>query len=305
MKWNKIKHLFVANQQSKWMHSHASNAVFYPLNETIGRVYFSCRDINGKSHIAFLDIDFSTDFKIIKLSKEPVISPGPLGTFDDSGVVMGCIHEINGMSYLYYLGWNLKITVPWLNTIGLAIGNASKGEFKKYSMAPIMDRSNEDPYSISYPSIVKDNERYQMWYGSNLSWGKNEEDMKHVFKYATSKDGIHWKRTNKTVLNFEHPNEYALSKPWVLKDKNGYKMWYSYRGNGTVNTYRIGYAESKDGINWIRKDDLAGINVSTNGWDSQMISYPNVFKFMDKTFMLYNGNEYGKTGFGIAELVES
>lgn len=285
------------------MYSHASNAVFSPISNTVGRVYFTCRSIEGKSHIAFIDIDFANNFDVINISEEPVLSPGEIGTFDDSGVVMGCLQEVNSQLYLYYLGWNLKVTVPWLNTIGLAIYNPSTSKFEKYSQAPIMDRSHEDPFSISYPSILFENGIYKMWYGSNLSWGKKQEDMQHVFKYAESFDGINWKRTNEIAINLEHPNEYALSKPWVLKlENNSYEMWYSYRGNKEISTYRIGYATSKDAKTWHRKDNKAGINVSDSGWDSEMISYPCVFEFNNNKYMIYNGNGYGKTGLGIAVL---
>lgn len=302
MKWNKLKHLFVADQHADWMNSHASNAVFTPLNEQVGRIYFSCRDKKGRSHIAFIDIDFASDFELLNVSEKAVLSPGPSGSFDDSGVVMGCLQPMGDKMHLYYLGWNLKVTVPWLNTIGLAIGDVKSGKFEKYSMAPIMDRSNEDPFSISYPSILYENGVYRMWYGSNLAWGRKQEDMNHVFKYASSKDGIHWDRSNQIVLNLEHKNEYALSKPWVIKEAGVYKMWYSFRGNGAISNYRIGYAESKNGLNWLRMDDKVGIDVSKQGWDSQMISYPCVFDFRNKRYMIYNGNDYGKTGFGIAQL---
>ncbi|MDD7885173.1 hypothetical protein [Flavivirga sp. 57AJ16] len=302
MTWKKIKHLFVANKQFDWMYSHGSNPVFMKLEGSINRVFFTCRDALSRSHIAYVDIDFNNNFEVVNISKEPVLIPGELGMFDDSGVVMGCLQNVDKQLFLYYLGWNLKVTVPWLNTIGLAIFNPLTGKFEKAGNAPVMDRSHEDPFSISYPSILFENGIYRMWYGSNLSWGKDQADMKHVFKYAESNDGIHWKRTNKIVVNLEHENEYALSKPWVIKDKDVYKMWYSYRANGRITTYRIGYAESLNGIEWRRLDSKAGINVSDTGWDSEMISYPCVFDFNNKRYMLYNGNEYGKTGFGIAVL---
>ena len=73
----------------------------------------------------------------------------------------------------------------------------------------------------------------------------------------------------------------------------------NYRTN-THNAYRIGYAESTDGIHWERKDHLSGIDVSVEGWDADMISYPCVFKKDEELVMLYNGNGFGKTGFGYA-----
>jgi hypothetical protein len=79
-------------------------------------------------------------------------------------------------------------------------------------------------------------------------------------------------------------------------------MWYCYAvGHGG---YRIGYAESDDGINWQRKDDKVGIDVSDEGWDSEMVAYPYVFEHDGEKYMLYNGNGYGETGFGYAVLEE-
>ena len=80
-------------------------------------------------------------------------------------------------------------------------------------------------------------------------------------------------------------------------------MWYSYRGNGDIATYRIGYADSPDGVNWTRRDEEAGITVAENGWDSEMICYPFIFDYKSERYMLYNGNAYGKTGFGIAKAI--
>ena len=42
--------------------------------------------------------------------------------------------------------------------------------------------------------------------------------------------------------------------------------------------------------------------MSAEGWDSEMICYPYVFEHRGRFFMLYNGNGYGKTGFGVAVL---
>jgi hypothetical protein len=302
MKWRKIKYLFTANNQSDWMYSHGSNPVFKLLENGVCRVYFTCRDKESRSHIASLDLDFEDDFRITNISKEPVLCPGDLGLFDDSGVVMGCFQSIKGKEYLYYLGWNLKVTVPWMNTIGLAIYDSDSKSYLKNSKAPMMDRSDEDPYSISYPFVLFDNGVYKMWYGSNLSWGKDQASMQHVFKYAESTDGVNWNRTNQIVLGLEHKGEYALSKPWVLKERDLYKMWYSYRASEKSENYRIGYAESKNGVDWIRKDNEVGIDVSISGWDSEMISYPCVFDYKGERYMLYNGNNYGGSGFGIAIL---
>jgi hypothetical protein len=305
MNWEKLKQVFAPHQHYDWMWSHAANPVPFVLDaeKEIVRVFFTCRTEANISHIGYADIDFLNDHKVINISPKPVIAPGSLGLFDDSGTAMGYLVEKDHELYLFYLGWNLKVTVPWLNTIGLAKADSINGDFKKCSLAPLMDRSNEDPYSISYPSVLLDGGIYKMWYGSNLSWGKDQGEMQHVIKYAESKDLITWNRTNEVHVPLMHPNEYALSKPWVVKTGEKYNMWYSYRANKDITTYRIGYAESADGKSWTRKDEQAGIDVSTSGWDSEMVCYPSVFTLNGKTFMLYNGNGYGKTGFGLAKLV--
>lgn len=302
MEWIKEQHVFSPDKNYDWMQTHAANPVAVFLSDSIFRVYFTCRDKESKSYIGFVDIDFADSYKVVGISKEPVLKPGELGLFDDSGVAMGYYILINQIPHIYYLGWNLKVTVPWLNTIGLAKYNSALSKFEKVSRAPIMDRSDEDPFSISYPSILFENGIYKMWYGSNLTWGKLQHEMNHVIKYAESKDGIHWDRKNIIAINTMHEGEYALSKPYVIKEGNQYKMWYSYRANKNIDTYRIGYATSSNGLEWKRKDEVVGINVSQNGWDSEMICYPSILKYNGNTYMLYNGNGYGKTGFGIAYL---
>jgi predicted GH43/DUF377 family glycosyl hydrolase len=302
MNWIKLQHIFSPNKNYDWMQSHASNPFAVWQRDGIFRIYFTCRDSESRSHIGYVDVDFNNKFNILEISNKPVIAPGELGMFDDSGVAMGYYIVINQIPHIYYLGWNLKVTVPWLNTIGLAKQNSLTGKFEKVSRAPIMDRSNEDPFSISYPSILFEDGIYKMWYGSNLKWGKLQHEMNHVIKYAESTDGLNWIRTNQIAINNTHEGEYALSKPFVIKEDGKYIMWYSYRANKNITTYRIGYAISDDGINWERKDENVGLNVSESDWDSEMICYPSILTHENKKYMLYNGNGYGKTGFGIAVL---
>lgn len=298
MVWKKLGKIFETDSNHPWMISHSSNCVAENVKEDVFRVYFSTRDEKKRSHITFIEFDINPPFKILKVSDQPVLTPGVIGAFDDSGVSLSCIKNIKGEKYLYYLGWNLGVTVPWRNSIGLAILNKSTGKFERFSQAPILDRHHVDPFSISYPFVLEDEGVYRMWYGSNLKWGEKQEDMAHLIKYAESTDALNWKREGKIALPFKDESEYAMSRPCVIKENGIYKMWYSYRGHA----YRIGYAESKDALTWIRKDNEVGIDVSSQGWDSQTVEYPFVFDHKGKRYMIYNGNDYGKTGFGLAIL---
>jgi hypothetical protein len=298
MKWNKLGLVFATGNNYPWMFSHAANPVAEHLHDDVFRLYFSCRDQDSRAHIAYADVDIKPPFKVLKIADEPLLAPGEIGTFDDSGVSLSCIRQFGGRKYLYYLGWNLSVTVPWRNSIGLAIYDPRTGTFQRRSKAPLLDRNDVDPYSISYPFVLEDEGIYRMWYGSNLKWGKDQEDMAHVIKYAESTDGLSWKREGVIALNFKDSSEYAMSRPCVLKQGGRYKMWYSYRGK----SYRIGYAESTDAIQWERKDEQVGIDVSDTGWDSEMIEYPFVFDHDSRRYMFYNGNGYGKSGVGLAVL---
>lgn len=304
MKWRKMGVIFCPDKNFDWMFSHAANPVAENISDDIFRIYFSCRDKLSRSSIAYLDIDIKEPDKIIKLGNKPLVSHGTLGAFDDSGVSLGCIVNFNGKKYMYYLGWYLGVTVPFTNTIGLVISNEKDTNFNRFSKAPIVDRDDVDPYSLSYPFVLKENDIWKMWYGAHLEWNTDRSDrdygMYHLIKYAESKDGIEWHKKDIICIKPKSDEEYAFSKPCVLKENNIYKMWYSYRGK----KYKIGYAESTDGIKWSRKDEIAGISTSENGWDSEMVDYPFVFDHKGRKYMLYSGNGYGKSGFGIAILDE-
>lgn len=298
MTWKKLGRVFVPDNHHPWMQTHAANTVAEHLKDDMFRVYFSCRDEDNHSSIGYVDVDINSPFRVTTVSAKPVLVRGEAGLFDDSGVSLSCITSVNDQKFMYYLGWNLGVTVPWRNSIGLAIYNKQTGQFEKYGKAPLLDRNEVDPYSISYPFVMEDGGLFRMWYGSNLSWGKSQKDMAHVIKYAESKDGISWKREGKIALDFKNDNEYAMSRPFVIKEDGVYRMWYSYRGEA----YRIGYAESSDGLQWTRKDELVGIDVSPGGWDSETVEYPFIFDHKGRRYMLYNGNAYGRTGFGLAVL---
>jgi hypothetical protein len=67
----------------------------------------------------------------------------------------------------------------------------------------------------------------------------------------------------------------------------------------TNEPYRLGYAESVDGLNWKRKDNDADIQRSPEGWDSQMVCYASVIEAGNRTFLFYNGNNNGESGLDV------
>ncbi len=298
--WSKIGLVFCPNQEHRWMQSHAANTFSMIKEQNLIRTYFSCRDVENRSHIGWVEYTLEPSIEIQRISEEPVLSPGEVGYFDENGVSLACIIHHEGQTRLYYLGWTLGKTVPWHNSIGLAIMDSDMNTAERYSLAPIYDRSDVDPISLSYPFLFKNNDEFLIYYGSNRAWGQKNEDMDHVIKVARSQDGIAFEPLNHIALQPTGPDEYAFSRPYVRREGHEWQMWYSFRGA----SYRIGYAESQDGIHWVRNDAKVGIGVSNTGWDSEMVCYPHIFQHDDRTYMTYNGNRFGKSGFGIAVLVE-
>ena len=299
MKWKKLGIIYdPANFRGGY--KYGANPVATKLEKGIYRIYFNIRDNENKSYITYLDFDIS-NYKILSVSSEPVICPGDRGYFDDSGCSLGSIVRISDeIEYIYYVGWNLGITVPWRNSIGIVMHDIKEDTYRKLSDAPVLDRNHVDPLSLSYPYVMLKDNCFHMWYGSNVKWGQGS-DMYHVIKYASSSDGILWNRCGEICVEGTNSREYAFARPSVLADNNIFKMWYTFRGD----KYRMGYAESYDGKNWTRKDSEVGINISESGFDSEEICYPMVFKDGETIYMLYCGNGYGQTGFGIAKLQES
>ena len=118
--------------------------------------------------------------------------------------------------------------------------------------------------------------------------------------YAESADGVEWKPRGRAI-DYQFDGE-VVSAPWVIKSRGKYLMWYSTRGHESqaAKNYAIGFAESADGVIWIRHDDQVGISPSVSGWDSEMICYPTFYTHQDKVYMVYSGNGVGRAGIGYA-----
>ncbi len=300
MEWEKLGRIFEPDGSQSWMASHAALPVALHLDNSLYRVYCAGRNTNGKAQIGFFDFDLNFPQETVRVSEQPVIALGTLGSYEDSGITSSCIVEHEGKLYQYYTGWSLGTTVPFYFNIGVAVSEDGGETFEKVSEGPIMGRDRVDPYLLASPSIMIENGLWRMWYVSGLRWVLHNGEPMHYYhiRYAESHDGLEWYRDGRVCIDFETEEEHAFGRPSVVKDGNLYKMWYSYRGDH----YRIGYAESEDGLLWNRKDAIAGITPSLSGWDSDMLEYPDVFNHEGSTYMLYNGNDYGKSGIGLALL---
>ena len=305
MRWRKLGRIFVADDHSQWVHSHGIVPIAHGMGDYRWRIYFSPRDRLGRSNVSWLDIDIRSPTRVLRLSEQPLLQPGPLGCFDDRGA-MGCwIVQEGGLEHCYFQGWNLGVTVPFYVAIGLATrpaGDPSR-PFERISSGPILDRCIAEPTFVADPAVLIEHGRWRMWYQSGRSWTQDADraNPSYDIHYAEGSDGRHWNITAAEALTFAHPGEIAIARFCPIREADGrYRAWYSYRGRDWG--YRIGYATSADGRVWTRRDDEAGISCDPDSWEKTMICYPFVFDTQIGRMMLYNGGRYGDAGFGIAAL---
>lgn len=300
MSWKKIGKIFVAAGEHNWMASHAANPKAVHLFGDVFRVFVGVRDKSNRSHIGFVDIDLARPRDLLNISSKPVLEPGEPGLFDDSGVLPACVVDLAGGAAIYYIGISRSSPVPFASFPGVALLDKDLLRATRLSRAPVLGRSEHEPFSGGGLEVLRNptSGGYEMWYESCNGWSKSESgwESQNYIRHAQSPDGLSWNRTGTLCVPSQVGNEY-IATPSVLRDGDKYRMWYSFKVQGK---YSIGYAESLNGVVWDRKDELVGLSPSQFGWDSGEICYPEVFEHRGQLYMLYNGTDFGKTGFGLA-----
>lgn len=306
MNWYKQGFIYKPSGKFNWAQSHAQIPTFYLSKNQEHRIYYTARNELGMSNISFIEVDPNNLQNISYTHDKHLLELGSAGTFDCHGIMMSSIVRNGDELFLYYTGWNKMVSTSYGLAMGLAISYDDGKTFKKYSDGPIIDRDIDTPIFAAMPNVILQDSVWKMWYIHCTEWKNISGNLEPVYliKYAQSEDGVNWKKHEKPCINYDYDGE-SIGRPTVIKENDTYKMWYSTRGSVDYrsdknNSYRIGYAESKNGLDWQRMDDKAGIQTSLEGWDSEMICYCHVVKINNKQFMFYNGNGFGRSGVGYA-----
>lgn len=307
MRWEKKGLIYCPKGDINWQKQFAMLPTPLLLSQNVLRVYLGFCDEKNVGRIGYIDINPNNPNEILKISEKPVLDIGDKGCFDDNGVVPISILKQDKEIYLYYIGFQLGVNVPYYMFCGLAISKDNGETFTRYSKSPILDRVNDEVYARCGVNVIKDKNMFRMWYVASHKegWTMAQGKLKpfYIMKATHSSDGIHWNNESIQCLEYKNGDEHGFGRPFVWKENNKYKMYYSIRTYSRG--YYIGYAESDDGINWERQDEKAGIELSEQGWDSENLSYPYIIDAINGgRIMLYNGNGCGKSGFGYAELIK-
>jgi hypothetical protein len=280
------------------------------------RIYFSTRAIESSgmflSNIAY--VDFSKDLKkVIGVSNKTVIPLGELGTFDEHGIFPFSPFRDGDRILAYTCGWSRRVSVAVETSIGIVFSYDNGNTFKRLGPGPILSSTINEPVLVGDGFVKKYDNKYFMWYIFGKTWIKatNSEPPARVYKiaYATSLDGINWDKLEaKQIVSDVIDENECQALPTVVEHSGIYHMVFCFRHASDFRTnpkrgYKLGYAYSNDLKNWKRDDSILNFNLNNDGWDSEMMCYPHLFKVDDHIYLLYNGNNFGRYGFGAAKLV--
>jgi predicted GH43/DUF377 family glycosyl hydrolase len=308
MKWIKKGQIFEPIGQYDWMMKYGILPTpFFIRDKNIIRIFFATSAEDNIGRITYMDVDADNPSTIIAQPSKIIFPEGEDGCFDDCGVNPNQVFFIDGKPYMIYNGYERTYKLPYRILSGIAEMNDSLTEIFNRWKAPILDRTNDELFIRSNMMVVQANGLYHFWYVSAFGWGivpgnihQNKMLPEYCIKHGTTSDFRNFNITPQPSIKKESEYEFGFARPWVMYEDGVFKMWYSVRRSDVP--YRLGYAESNDGINWTRLDNLEGLNVSDTGWDSEMVCYATVVKTDSKTYLFYNGNNNGAAGFGYAEL---
>ena len=280
------------------------------------RIYFSSRERdprNGKylSHVCFAD--FTKDFReITRVSDRTVIELGKLGCFDEHGIFPMNVLRHGDKVYGYTCGWSRRTSVSVETSVGLVVSVDEGLTFRKIGDGPILTSSLNEPFLVGDAFVQIHGDLFHMWYIFGTAWKRSAEfaapERTYKIGHAVSRDSVSWEKEEaRQIIPDRLNSDESQALPTVAHIGDRYHMLFCYRQSTDFRAnkdrgYRLGHAWSDDMSRWTRDDAGVGIDVSAEGWDSDMLCYPHLFECEGRTYLLYNGNEFGRHGFGIAVL---
>ncbi|MBS0575397.1 MAG: glycosylase [Proteobacteria bacterium] len=313
-RWHKLGHIFDPRDitDRPWLKEFAQAPATLILKDRV-RVYFSCRppvDANGQyvSRSAWVDLDRHDLSCVLEVAAKPILALGDIGTFDEFGTYPVSVARDGDRVVAYYAGWTRCRSVPFNTAIGMACSHDDGRSFTKAGSGPVLGYSPDEPFVLSGPKVRRWNDEWHLFYIAGRRWildGDRPEPIYRI-RMATSSDGVTWAKANRDLIPTRLGDDEAQASPDVFRGRERFHMFFCYR-HGTdyrnhERGYRIGYAHSDDLLHWRREDARAGLEVSADGWDAEMVSYPHVFELDGSIYMFYLGNQVGRWGFGLARL---
>jgi hypothetical protein len=306
MSWRKRGIVFCPDGSSSWAKTHAMIPTPVLISPDCLRVYVTFCDANGIGRPGYVDVSPDDPMHVLRISKEPLLDLGVPGTFDENGVLACSVVRINPRRcILYYVGFELGTRIRYRLLTGAAISGDGGETFSRVSQTPVLERSSSELFFRCGPFAAWQSDRMRMWYVAGSAWTDIDGKAMPVYdvRYIESPDGLHWPAEGRQILPIENPDEHGFGRPWIVERPGKRAQMYLSVRKRSLKAYRLAYAESDDGVHWERQDNLLNLTTSPGSFDSDAIMYSAVITVGARTYCFYNGNEFGRDGFAVAELV--
>ena len=305
--WRREGLLVGVSRNHPWWATHAQPPTVLPVSDRLWRVYFAARDRANRAHIVAVDIDPGQRMRVVAEHLDPTLAPGPPGTFDHSGMGPSYALKIDGRVLLYYTGVSRRQDVPHQHAIGLAVSDDGGLTFRKAAQGPVFATGPLDPYFSSVPTVLKTDTGFRMWYVSGTAWCRIGDAVEPRYEICTttSADGLIWDSRSAVALPLRTPWS-GLGRGWVTETEGRLRLWLCHRGddfrNGGDRAYRMASVSlDADGVATGPIEPLVFANPpGPDDFDSWMQAYACVEPYQGELHMFYNGNDFGRQGFGWA-----
>jgi predicted GH43/DUF377 family glycosyl hydrolase len=213
-----------------------------------------------------------------KLPTNPVLSPGPPGSWDETMAVANTVLRHEGIYKMWYEG-------------DVSFGYATSDDgitWIKSPSNPVMEPGTPDSWdggNLDNASVVIVGEMYHMFYSAVDATNDNR------IGHATSPDGINWtKNPSNPVIDIGvlgSWDQFEAMHPFVLYNNGQFHMYYN--GHDGL-TQRIIYATSPGGTVWTRYTALPMLEKGAPGsWDDDELGPLSVIITGDMFHMWYTG----------------
>jgi hypothetical protein len=306
VQWKKLGLVWKPSGEAPWARTHAMGPTPWRLNDDTIRVFVTCLDEQGRGRPGFVDVDAHDPKRVLQIGPEPVLDIGVPGAFDDNGVMaISVIEPSKGIFWMYYAGFELCKHIRYRILSGVAVSRDGGKRFERIGRVPVLERSDTELYFRCGPFALIDGGIIKLWYVAGSEWTDIGGKAMPIYdlRYQESSDGTSWSRSGTLSMAITGADEHGFGRPWVVKrGPSDYQLFYSIRRR-SLGAYRLGYAESSDGVNWKRKDAQMGLDVTPGSFDSDAIMYSAVISVGERTYCFFNGNNFGEQGFAVAELL--
>lgn len=307
LRWEKLGLVVVPDKSKTWSQTHAMVPTPILLADGTLRVYFTSCDAAYIGRVGFADLNPDDPTQVLATTPQPVLDIGADGCFDENGVIACSVTPTPEGLVMFYAGYELGAKIRYRLLTGAAVSVDDGRTFKRIQSTPVLERTPQELYFRGGPFGTYEDGNYKLWYVGGSDWMEINQKLLPVYElsYLESRSVDSWPIQATRTLKLTGSDEHGFGRPWVVKrGTDDYQLFYSIRKK-SIAAYRMGYATSIDAVNWHRNDDLMGLDVSPEGFDSQAIMYAAVITVKGVTYCFYNGNDFGRDGFAVARLVQT